>query len=402
MRVFGPYPSGGGSLTDGQTVSDTIGSPRDNAVVVVRNESLFTLYATLPGAGVAGVDVPPDCWERFDTGDTAWDGTFSITPTMEFSNTTGNALSARFTIRTYRSGEPCNLPYGPQPLVRYVNVGDGQVTTTTTTQVQNDGLPRGTTFIEATAQLPNGVLGFGSNVQITNGGYLNVAGIVQGSPNTLLQCNADSPDNDGLHTGVWIGGNIVPVTLGGGNGVSSTGTVTINSGGNLVHGGGGAIASFDNGGLVTDGAGRLATVAGHATAATSCGVPVPVAHTAGTHITALTDTIIATHTPGSIGLYQVNMRFLLNNGTSGQLIKAYVKFNSGNSGSSITNYFQFIGNAATAYLTAAGVSSFTNSEYGGGTLLILANTTAAIELHYQDPANTPNDFVSGSITRLTL
>lgn len=164
-------------------------------------------------------------------------------------------------------------------------------------------------------------------------------------------------------------------------------------------------SALDGTAFETDGNGHLANYGGQATAGQ--GVP-PILAIGGTIATpwvavgVTTDQVIATFTPTAIGLYLVGIRVDLNNGASGQLLKAYVKYTDANTTTSQTSYFFGVdGNATATLMIAGGAVTFLNRVYVFaplGPLAVAANV--AIEVHYQDPGGTPIDRVSAFIMRI--
>ena len=115
----------------------------------------------------------------------------------------------------------------------------------------------------------------------------------------------------------------------------------------------------------------------------------------GVNVTTTAVTTILSFTPAESGLYLVNGCIYLNNGTSGNLISFALRFTDAARGFGHTNYFY-----SQSAVAISGANVFDNAFWVVGPLVIYAKGGAAISVAYQDPTNTPNDFVSAAITRI--
>ena len=138
-------------------------------------------------------------------------------------------------------------------------------------------------------------------------------------------------------------------------------------------------------------------VGGVATAG-ALGAPAVVA-TTGTspvHVTSTAVVVVFNYTgTATKGLYKVTMYVNLGNGTSGNTIILYVSFKDPASGTTQTRHFPL----DTGQI-ANGSTSIANGCYATAALLIYADSTAIIQVGYQDPTNTPNDYVSATIEQV--
>lgn len=128
------------------------------------------------------------------------------------------------------------------------------------------------------------------------------------------------------------------------------------------------------------------------------GVPAIIA---GFHDVAITTTAINnvlnyfTPNDGQNHVYRVNGWLDLNNGTSGQLIAFQVSYTDPRTG--LGNTTPFTTPSSTASSAMNGALSFGNGRLPCHPMVIECKPGTAISINYRDPANTPNDKVSGFV-----
>ena len=373
--------------------------PGSTAKIIAINDTPYQILLTFSGLSGTPYKVPSG-WARIlpvaaNQQQVTWTIDKSLSPSL--------ALISDLTLECYMVGE--ELPT-MHPIIRQIG---GSVKAVSATQVQNDGMPLGTAFVEATAQVPNGISPFGSNVIIDNDGNFYFMGLSNGSPENFMQSSTIAG-----RVNILIGNQDVPVQLGASGG-QTNGDVTIRAGARLLGGGGvfivdtfgnitglgltlGAAALLDNGALVT-GSGTLTKYANVATAGQGV-PPIRAVLEPPTTIAVTTLQNVLTFTPNANGLYVAYMRVRLNNGTSPQLMQCRVQYTDPDTGSTPAVPFQMI-NAAGTVQTATGVgTNFANGTWDSLPIFFRAKGLAAITLQYQDPANTPNDQVNGAILQI--
>lgn len=373
--------------------------PGSTAKIIAINDTPYQILLTFSGLSGTPYKVPSG-WARIlpvaaNQQQVTWTIDKSLSPSL--------ALISDLTLECYMVGE--ELPT-MHPIIRQIG---GSVKAVSATQVQNDGMPLGTAFVEATAQVPNGISPFGSNVIIDNDGNFYFVGLSNGSPENFMQSSTIAG-----RVNILIGNQDVPVQLGASGG-QTNGDVTIRAGARLLGGGGvfivdtfgnitglgltlGAAALLDNGALVT-GSGTLTKYANVATAGQGV-PPIRAALEPPTTVAVTTQQTVLTFTPAANGLYMAMMRFRMNNGTSPQAITAAVSYTDPDANNTPSDPFAFVSGSSGAYLVAAGVTNFANGVYIGQPVFVRAKASTAISLIYRDPAGTPADQVSGAIVQI--
>lgn len=382
-----------GSPNAGYSQDTPITLPGSTARLLALNDSPYQILLQFVGLNGQWLKVPSGWARVFPVAANAQQVSWKIDQSLDPTS----AVISDLTLECYMPGE--DLP-NQWPIMRQMG---GQVKAVSATQVQNDGMPSGTSFVEATSQVPVGISPFGSNVILYNDGRFYFVGISNGAAENFLQAVLSA----GIVT-IVLGGQDVPITLGAGSG-HTNGDVTIGAGARLFGAGGafevdtagnitGGAANLDGGALVSSGTGLFSTYGVHATAGQGlAAIRASLEPPASVAVTTLQT--VLTYTPPVSGLYLAVMRFRVNNGTSGQLVKAQVTYQDADTGSAPAIPFQGV-SSARSYLVAAGSVSFANAVYDCQGLLFRAAGGQAISLQYQDPGGTPNDLVSGAIIQL--
>ena len=126
------------------------------------------------------------------------------------------------------------------------------------------------------------------------------------------------------------------------------------------------------------------------------------------HVTATTAQTVMSFAVSSTaaGLYEARLTFFIGNGVSGNNVSAYATWVDPNTGASFQYQYFEMRRAASALASAAwteanGATSFANDLWSGAPILINAKASTNIVLTFQDPTNTPSDYVSASILRVS-
>lgn len=163
-------------------------------------------------------------------------------------------------------------------------------------------------------------------------------------------------------------------------------------------------SQLDNGKLVTDGGGNFATIGNQATQGGNFGVPVVVKTNTPGVILPITSTglqTLATFVAPTNGLYRLNMSIRLNNGTSGNAIKAGADYTDADTG--LTSNLRMIGSLSGSgtVVCLVGATSVTNGRFHCTPGIFRAQSLSTISIIYQDPTNTPSDTVEYLLERLS-
>lgn len=179
--------------------------------------------------------------------------------------------------------------------------------------------------------------------------------------------------------------------------LSAYGGITIlGAGGLAVANGGLAVNSTIPGQAPTSLAGgKITNINGEVTQGV-LGVPTTSIIALLQNINVLTTVNTVNFTPTANAFYRINVTVRINNGTPGSAITVLLTYRDAG-GVQSANLKFMRGNVEAL---AAGVTSFANGTWAGEPLAFYATTAGALTLSYQNPANTPNDFVSAVLERL--
>ncbi|HLZ21122.1 MAG TPA: hypothetical protein VKQ30_03235 [Ktedonobacterales bacterium] len=144
--------------------------------------------------------------------------------------------------------------------------------------------------------------------------------------------------------------------------------------------------------------GAISSLNGIATATNTPGVPVQVAATIRQHITATTLTTVLTYTPSVTGVFRLSGYLFVNNGTSPNVLTFRVNFYDPDQGGAANeNLWTINGSVSQAF---NGTTSFGNGRYTLVSYTFPAAANQPITVSYQDPTNTPSDFVTVMLEQL--
>ena len=150
--------------------------------------------------------------------------------------------------------------------------------------------------------------------------------------------------------------------------------------------------------------GRVASLGGQ-TSAGILGAPVIIAQAVHVHVTATTVQTILTISAPATALYRVSGYIYLNNGTQPQSITFGPQFTDPDAGvqngADIITQRELSTGGFTVPTTAGANSPYNNGIIACAPYVFYAKAGTNINVVYQDPANTPNDFVSALLERLT-
>lgn len=133
------------------------------------------------------------------------------------------------------------------------------------------------------------------------------------------------------------------------------------------------------------------------------GVPPIVAQVYEQHVTGTGTVTLITFTPSANGLYRVSGFARVNNGTNGNNCKLQVTFFDPQKagGTSDFSYMVGINGASGAGVQFGGASSVSNNPYAFEPQVFDCTAGKALTIAYTDPTNTPSDFVSIIVERLS-
>lgn len=131
----------------------------------------------------------------------------------------------------------------------------------------------------------------------------------------------------------------------------------------------------------------------------SVGVAAVVAQAQNVHVTSTAPTTIISFTPSVTGLYEVKGYVYVSNGTSGNDVEIKIAWTDVNLGGEQYLYPQGINGGPP--LQFNGGVSIPDGPYALESVAVFALGGSAISVTYTDPTNTPSDYVSAVITRLT-
>lgn len=318
--------------------------------------------------------------------------------TLTFNSILGNAQITQVQATFYKPGESVpDIVLGNSP------AGIAGSVPSAVTQVIQDGQALPTIVLEATpsghtslAKINNDGSGYLSNaaIQFDGAGNLTLAAgsetITSPASTTaaLLAFLPGAPATDRAVILVRVTGDasnradLYVQTVGGYGGFRAG-----------AGGAGGITAHLDggpNGWAIRE---ALTSLGGQASVG-SFGAPVIVAQALNQHVTATTVQTIVNFTPSVTGLYRISGYVTLNNGTSGQLVQCQAVWTDANTVLGFTGFFSSNGTPLS------GSNSFLNAGLSLSPLVVYASAGHPISLTYQDPANTPSDFISALIERL--
>lgn len=145
-------------------------------------------------------------------------------------------------------------------------------------------------------------------------------------------------------------------------------------------------------------AGALTSLGGQASAG-SFGAPVIVAQAINTHVTATTLQTILNATAPATGVYSLSAMVSVQNAGTRTITLSPV-YTDANTNALAGGYFFYPGGLASPILLNGWTGASANQSIPTMPQTFYAKTGTAIQLVYQDSTGTPNDFVTGILTRL--